>query len=88
MSMSTLQFLRLPVEAMGLPEGIAHCLEEGNILYVWELLMQTETELSNLGISERSLVAIRRIALQYGFPLGCPCERMEGHGICFDTEVC
>lgn len=88
MSMSTLQFLRLPVEAMGLPEGIASCLKEENILYVWELLMQTETELSNLGISERPLVAIRRIALQYGFPLGCSCERMEGHGICFDTEVC
>lgn len=88
MSTSTLQFLRLPVEAMGLPEGIAHCLEEGNILYVWELLMQTETELSNLGISERSLVAIRCIALQYGFPLGCSREKMEKHGICFDTEVC
>lgn len=88
MSTSTLRFLRLPVERIDLSEKIVSCLREGNILYVWDLLMQTEEELSNLGISERSLVAIRRIALQHGFPLGCSHERIEECGICFDTEVC
>ncbi len=88
MSTSTLHFLRLPVERIGLSERIVSCLREGNILYVWDLLMQTEGELSNLGIDKKSLVAIRCIALQHGFLLGCSREKMEEHGIFFDTEVC